>query len=127
MRGFLMSFFVLLTASCAADSFRGADTAQQSVDRRPDAFLLQPAAQPEPRIELHYGEGACAPRLADGTLGTCINNRPCNGFGFSNPRGQIVCACYQTVGGCDDDSVCSIRKRSCVRQADIDLQRPPAP
>jgi hypothetical protein len=130
MTGVVALALALLLAGCAARDFQGSEIAPPPAADRPagagrPTFVEAPAGRAAPRIELDYGSGDCAPVLRDGTRGTCIDNRPCNGFGFKDPQGRIVCACYEVSGGCPADSVCSIRRRACVRQPD-DLQRAPA-
>ena len=84
------------------------------------------AATSAPRVEIYYGEGSCAPQLPNGMFGTCINNTPCNGFGFRDEKGSWQCACFETQGGCGENEACSFRKRSCVRIDEADFLRPPA-
>jgi hypothetical protein len=86
---------------------------------------LRPEPPPRPP-EIYFGEGDCAPTLAPGLKGTCINGRPCNGFGFRNEKGAWECGCYTTKGGCPDGTACSPRTRSCMKVAEIDIPRPRA-
>jgi len=86
---------------------------------------IEPAAS-APRVEIYYGEGSCAPRLPNGMLGTCINDKPCNGFGFRDEKGGWQCACFARQGGCGENEACSFRKRSCVPIDEADFLRPPA-
>ena len=90
-----------------------------------EAFRPVPAAPPLAPARFVYGEGGCEPRYADGTRGTCINNKPCNGFGFRDAQGALVCACFERVGGCAETQACNSRRRMCVARGEIDLQRPP--
>lgn len=78
-----------------------------------------------PRVEVSYGEGDCAPRLANGMRGTCINGKACNGFGFRGPNGQIQCACFDTVGGCGANEGCSLVHRRCEPVYRLDRAYPP--
>ena len=83
------------------------------------------AVIPPGRMEIYYGEGDCAPRYPNGMQGTCINNRPCNGFGFKDDQGQWQCACFATKGGCKAGSICSMRARGCTGANDADFKRSP--
>lgn len=80
---------------------------------------------PLPRVEVEYGEGDCAPRYSNGARGTCINNRPCNGFGFRDASGRLECACFAVKGGCPDGQACSVRSRTCGLPPDADIKRAP--
>ena len=117
---------LLLIAGCAAG--REPTSATSAVSPVPLAAErpLETVA-PLPRVEIFYGEGDCAPRLPHGMRGTCIDNRPCNGFGFRDASGRIECACFATTGGCSEDQVCSLRARACVPAAQGDWKRTPAP
>lgn len=77
-----------------------------------------------PRLEVSYGEGDCAPRFENGMRGTCINGKACNGFGFKDATGNIQCACFEKIGGCEANTACSLQRRACVAQRDIDRISP---
>jgi hypothetical protein len=78
---------------------------------------IQPPQEP-PKVELFYGEGDCAPRFPNGMRGTCINNKPCSGFGVKDASGTLECDCFGVKGGCGEGLVCSARKRACVKPED---------
>src|SRR5438128_1369164 len=77
-----------------------------------------------PRVEVSNGEGDCAPRFPNGMRGTCIDNKPCNGFGFKAASGRIQCACFDKVGGCPENQICSLLRRACVPISDADRNSP---
>lgn len=79
-----------------------------------------PFIAPPPREELFYGEGDCAPRFANGMRGTCINNKPCNGFGVKDEKGALQCECFGVKGGCADGTLCSVTGRACVPPHDAE-------
>jgi hypothetical protein len=78
-----------------------------------------------PRLDISYGEGDCGPRFANGMRGTCINGKPCNGFGFKDTNGNIQCACFDKVGGCEENTGCSLVRRRCVPLREIERSYPP--
>lgn len=63
-----------------------------------------------PRVE---SVGDCAPRYKIGGQGTCIENKPCRGFGVQDEKGNIVCTCYGAPG-CAEGQRCDDRKLVCV-------------
>src|SRR5689334_14780844 len=85
---------------------------------------IEPAQEPSP-LELYYGEGDCGPRFPNGMRGTCINNKPCNGFGVKNEKGEMECECFGVKGGCAEGLICSAIKRACVPLSKAD-HVPPA-
>jgi len=86
----------------------------------------EPLARVEqlPRVEVSYGEGDCAPRFANGMRGTCIAGKPCNGFGFKDASGKIQCACFDKVGGCEENTGCSLLRRKCVPMRELERTFP---
>ena len=113
--------FFSMAASC--ESRKGSDRKDQNpvVSSVP---LPSPQAIPSvtapPPDELSYGEGDCAPRFRNGMRGTCINGKPCNGFGVKDQAGKIDCECFGTKGGCPEGNVCSVTKRGCVPPQDAE-------
>ena len=87
-----------------------------SVSPQP-AKRIEPPQEPK-EVELFYGEGDCGPRFPNGMRGTCINNKPCSGFGVKDASGNLECDCFGVKGGCSEGKVCSVRKRSCVAPQD---------
>ena len=81
------------------------------------AKRIEPPQEPK-EVELFYGEGDCGPRFPNGMRGTCINNKPCSGFGVKDASGNLECDCFGVKGGCSEGKVCSVRKRSCVNPQD---------
>jgi len=125
----LLAVAGLLAACTSPSEDYQAAAAERAPPPRPvpaghEAFRPVPAATPLAPARFEYGEGDCETRYADGTRGTCINGKACNGFGFRNARGELVCACFERIGGCDETQACSSRRRQCVARGEIDLQRP---
>ncbi len=105
---------VALSASaCSPAGQRGKDHPVVSPVQIAPGSPLEPVVQPRP-VELYYGEGDCAPTFANGMRGTCINNKPCNGFGVKDEKGEMKCDCFGVRGGCGEDLVCSVIRRTCV-------------
>lgn len=80
---------------------------------------FEPMARPAPPTENAApvaSQGDCAPRYATGLVGSCINSRPCRGFGVFGADGQPVCACYATPGGCGQGERCDAIKKACVSE-----------
>src|SRR5437764_8275025 len=77
-------------------------------------FVPVPKGELKAPPQIDYGKGGCEPIFADGSKGTCINDRPCNGFGFRDPDGKLVCRCFDNPS-CNEGFVCSARWRTCVR------------
>lgn len=107
-----------LTDGCAlfrqsADKQSGEKQAVVSSVPLPSASPYE-RVQEQPPVELYYGEGDCAPKFANGMRGTCINNKPCNGFGVKDEKGNLECECFGVKGGCGEGMVCSVIKRACV-------------
>ncbi len=119
-----------LLAACGPDG--AFHDARQEPPSSPTSAVATPVGDPirgapvQSPAELFYGEGDCAPKLPGGLRGTCINNRPCNGFGMRNAAGEIICACYSVIGGCDSSQACSKRRRACVPLLNADDKRLPA-
>jgi len=69
--------------------------------------------------------GGCEPRYKKaGLTGTCINNKPCRGFGvLENDR--AVCVCFAKRGGCDEGFRCDPRASQCVKEDEEPFNRAP--
>jgi len=126
----LLGFLCTLVTACAADDYQAAGVEraagpQAASARQERAFVPVPQVAPLPPAQFEYGSGGCEPRFANGTTGTCINGKPCNGFGFRNDKGELVCACFDVAGGCPDAQACNSRRRMCMPRDKIDVQRTP--
>lgn len=89
---------------------------------------VSPVAQNQPKLEpispvrpavaraLVASQGDCAPRYAVGGMGSCINNKPCRGFGVRAENGSAVCTCYGKDGGCGEGERCDLVKKRCVSE-----------
>ena len=84
---------VLALASCATPVGRSAEPANlQVVSKTPTSTPpLAPQASPLPNLPPAPSRGDCAPRYANGLIGSCINGQPCRGFGVHDPRGGVQC------------------------------------
>jgi hypothetical protein len=61
-------------------------------------------------------QGDCAPKYANGQIGTCINNQACRGLGVLSEKGDPACACYGKAGGCDAGERCDAKMKRCVAE-----------
>jgi hypothetical protein len=89
---------------------------------------VSPVAQGQPKLEaitpvrpavarpMVASQGDCAPRYAVGGMGTCINNKPCRGFGVRAENGSAVCTCYGKDGGCGESDRCDLVAKRCVSE-----------
>lgn len=131
MRRLLQSIMLLSLMACASGDDYQAGVAERAARDAAPRSSEPPRFEPVPKVlplapaRFEYGEGGCEPRFADGTRGTCINSKPCNGFGFRDAQGALACACFEVAGGCGERQACSIRRRACVARGEIDVQRPP--
>lgn len=97
---------------------------QSGGDQKP----VSPVAQGQPKLEritpvqpavarpVVASQGNCAPLYAVGGSGTCINNKPCRGFGVRAENGSAACTCYGKDGGCGDGQRCDLVKKRCVSE-----------
>ncbi|MEP7009186.1 MAG: hypothetical protein ABJC13_02585 [Acidobacteriota bacterium] len=60
--------------------------------------------------------GDCAPRLKypNESRTSCIEGRPCRGFGVQDESGRVYCTCYGETGGCVEGKRCDVRRLICV-------------
>ena len=85
------------------------------------AFLRQDApgtlVQRLPEVE---SVGDCAPqhKFVSESRSTCIEGRPCRGFGVQDESGRIFCTCYGETGGCAEGKRCDVRRLTCVPEDD---------
>lgn len=108
----------ILSVACSRESTDKTKVQYVSSDAKPPEAQFKPA-EPAPRVLFSYGEGDCAPKFSDGTKGTCINNRPCNGFGFKGSKGELSCGCFAVEGGCPVDLRCSRTAQKCLPPKDV--------
>lgn len=123
MRQLALLIAALVVAACtfpgqvAVLETEPAPTEKQLAERRVLLASERPM-QPVPgeRYDIAEVGGACAPQIAAKFAVTaCVNNRPCNGHGLRTREGAVACACYDTPGGCAQDSFCNVRTRICTR------------
>lgn len=111
-------------ATADASSTRPPSAATGAEPASTQAFKLeQSILEPAAKMSFEFGGGGCERTYAHGGKGTCINNAPCNGFGFRDSSGNLQCACFKVAGGCSEDSACDVRRYACVQR--VDLQRSP--
>jgi hypothetical protein len=67
-----------------------------------------------PAMERVAGQGDCAPAYANGSRGSCINSRPCRGYGMRGASGAVECRCWARAGGCGERERCDIIVKRCV-------------
>jgi hypothetical protein len=67
-----------------------------------------------PNLEMVASQGDCAPRYANGHMGTCINARPCRGVGMRAATGATECRCWAKAGGCGEAERCDGLTKACV-------------
>ncbi len=78
-----------------------------------DRKMLPTAAE---RFDIAIVGGSCAPKpSAKFAVTSCVNDKPCNGHGLRMTDGSIVCACYETRGGCGEGQFCHARTFSCTK------------
>jgi hypothetical protein len=92
---------------------------------RPDPGSLVQSQQPVvvQRLPRVASAGTCAPIYKTGEAGTCVNNRPCRGFGVRNKSGGVFCTCYGELGGCAEGERCDDRKLICVPEGETPFER----
>jgi len=67
----------------------------------------------QPRVA---SKGNCAPVYAGGGRGSCINDKPCRGFGVREADGSAACMCYAQKGGCGAGERCDNQRLRCVSE-----------
>jgi hypothetical protein len=128
---------VLLILALSAGCLCAACGRQRPADREPQK--VEPVSQTVPHMEPLPppvavvaratpvpSQGDCAPKYANGLVGTCINNQACRGFGILDASGRAVCACFAKAGGCGQDERCDAMKRGCVPERQPPFGRPRA-
>jgi hypothetical protein len=104
-------------ASCGGKSPPPNEREIEATSSKPVTAERTPVAQDTPTLKqlprVDTG-GDCAPRYLHGGFGTCVNGRPCRGFGVREEKGAILCSCYGDLGGCAEGQRCDERKLTCV-------------
>jgi len=97
------------------------------VSQTPPQFQpLPPQVDAVARATPVPSQGDCAPKYANGLVGTCINNQACRGFGILDQSGRAACACFARAGGCNADERCDAVKKACVPDREPRFGRPRA-
>lgn len=98
---------------------------------------LQPVATTQPKLKpLQVGrplinrphvpsKGDCAPKYPNGLIGSCINDKPCRGFGELLDDGRVLCLCYASPE-CREGYRCDAMVKHCVPEATPSLARSPS-
>jgi hypothetical protein len=124
LRTFWLALATLSLASCtcatsghgskAPDAGRIEDVSSVA----PDPALLRqdPPGKIVQRLPEVESVGDCAPRHKNPAESrtSCIEGRPCRGFGVQDESGRIFCTCYGETGGCAEGQRCDMRKLTCV-------------
>lgn len=76
-----------------------------------------------PNLEIVASQGDCAPTYAHGTKGSCINSKPCRGFGMRAATGAVECRCWAKAEGCSEHERCDIVAKRCVPDDKTDNAR----
>jgi len=113
----LSRFFwvALFSVSCAThDASRIQDVASAAPDQA--SMRQDPPGEIVQRLPEVESVGDCAPRHehASESRASCIEGRPCRGFGVRDESGRVLCTCYGETGGCAEGQRCDVRKLTCV-------------
>lgn len=112
-----LALLALSGSACSSQSKVKADKVEAvSVDVEPRVEPFSTTPVPTPLLPRVPSRGDCAPRYANGTLGTCVNDKPCRGFGVLDGS-RVICACFVKRGGCEQDERCEARESRCVKDA----------
>ena len=95
-----------------------------SIDVEPRIESFQTTPVPAPLLPRVPSRGDCAPRYANGAFGSCVNEKPCRGFGFLDGK-QVICACFVKRGGCEEKERCEARESACVKDNSTDFNLHP--
>jgi len=112
------------------------DAQQPPSDTRPPPSDTQPPpgdassrgtfkspAVPIRRLPPVASKGGCEPHYRNGMVGSCINDKPCRGFGVREQDGSAQCICYIRRGGCNEDERCSPEEGQCVADDESEFNR----
>ena len=120
--GLALAALSLVSCVCAT-SGRSARTPEEnriedvsSVAPDPASLHQDPPGKLVQRLPEVESVGDCAPqhKFMSESRSTCIEGRPCRGFGVQDESGRIFCTCYGEIGGCATGQRCDIRKLTCV-------------
>lgn len=118
----LFALAILVTACAAPAQTPQEDTGAtiSATEPRLSEFSTRPEPVPlRPAVE---SRGGCEPRYANGRTGTCIDNKPCRGFGVLED-GRAACMCFAVRGGCAEGYRCDPRGAQCVKDGAGDFNR----
>jgi hypothetical protein len=106
----------LLATACTGSQRTHPNVDSVAIGSTPPAEPFRTTGQPAPLLPRVPSRGDCAPRYSNGTQGTCVNDKPCRGFGVRDGK-QVICACFVRRGGCDEDERCEPRQSRCVKES----------
>jgi hypothetical protein len=112
----------------AASHMQTGTTAQAEQPKPPPSDAsnrggFQSPAVPIKRLPPVASKGGCEPRYRNGMVGTCVNAKPCRGFGVRGDDGTAQCECYIRRGGCNADERCSAEEGQCVADDESEFNR----
>jgi hypothetical protein len=132
-RTFWLALAALSLVSCATSGrgaeAPGADRVQDISSLPPDPASMRqdPPGEIVQRLPEVASLGDCAPRHehAKESRASCIEGRPCRGFGVRDESGRVLCTCYGEVGGCAEGQRCDVRRLTCVPEDAPPAEGPP--
>ncbi len=120
--GLLAAALVAAGLACAGNRSRPDKDASTVSKVEPRHGEYEPRAEPIPHRPPVASRGGCEPRYKNGLTGTCIDGKPCRGFGvLENDR--AVCVCYAKRGGCDEGQRCDPQQARCVKEEELPFGR----
>lgn len=109
---------VLLATACSMGTLGTQPQVDSvSIGRAPPVEAFRTTGQPAPLLPRVPSRGDCAPRYRNGEQGTCVNDKPCRGFGVLDGK-QVICACFVRREGCDEHERCEVRQSRCVKESE---------
>lgn len=118
VKRWLAPALVLLATACSMGSLRTQPQVESvTTGRAPPVEAFRTTGQPAPLLPRVPSRGDCAPKYRNGDQGSCVNDRPCRGFGVLDGK-QVICACFIRRGGCDENERCEVRQSRCVKESE---------
>ena len=124
MKRWLGILILALLSGCASTNQVAAldnepPATERQIAERQSALSRTRQMQPGPaeRFDVAIIGGTCAPKVAAKfALTACVDDKPCNGHGLRLADGSVVCACFAVRNGCEADSFCHARSRTCTKR-----------
>lgn len=111
-------------AGCTQSNVKADQVEALSIGAQPPVEPFRTTPVPTPLLPRIASQGDCAPRYRNGSLGSCVNDKPCRGFGVLDGK-HVVCACFVKRGGCEDDERCERRESRCVKEEEPEFNLVP--